>query len=111
MRKLLATLLFVPVMAHAEFWTGNNLYDRLSSSDVLERVQALGYVMGVYDVYVHVTFCPVNQSSITAGQIRDMAAGWLAANASTRHRNAEALLNDMFRQAWPCRNRNNKGSV
>ena len=111
MRKLLAALLFVPVMAHAEFWTGNNLYDRLTSSDVLERVQGLGYVMGVYDVYVNVTFCPSNQGNITAGQIRDMAAGWLAANAAIRNRNAEALLNDMFKQAWPCRNRNNKGSV
>lgn len=111
MRKLLVAFLFVPSMASAEFWTGNNLYDRLTSSDVIERVQALGYVMGVYDVYVHVTFCPNNQNSITAGQIRDMAAGWLSSNAATRNRNAEAILNDMFKQAWPCRNRNSKGST
>ena len=42
MKKLIAALLMMPAMAHAEFWTGNNLYDRLTSSDVLERVQGLG---------------------------------------------------------------------
>ena len=111
MKKLIAALLMVPTMASAEFWTGNNLYDRLTSSDALERVQGMGYVMGVYDVYVVVTFCPPNQSTITVGQINDMAIRWLSSNVSIRNRNAEALLNEMFKQAWPCRNRNNKGSV
>jgi len=62
MKKWLACLLFVPAMARAEFWTGNNLHDRLTSSEVSERIQALGYVMGVFDVYVNVTFCPGNRS-------------------------------------------------
>ena len=110
MKKWLACLLFVPAMARAEFWTGNNLHDRLTSSDVSERIQALGYVMGVFDVYVNVTFCPGNQTGITAGQIRDMAAAWLAANPTQRNRNAEALVNEAFKQAWPCRNRNNNNN-
>ena len=110
MKKWLACLLFVPVMARAEFWTGNNLYDRITSSEVSERIQALGYVMGVFDVYVNITFCPGSQSGITAGQIRDMAAAWLAANPTQRNRNAEALLNEIFKQAWPCKNRNNNNN-
>jgi len=110
MKKWLVCLLFVPAMARAEFWTGNNLHDRLTSSEVSERIQALGYVMGVFDVYVNVTFCPGNQTGITAGQIRDMAAAWLAANPTQRNRNAEALVNEAFKQAWPCKNRNNNGT-
>ena len=102
--------MFVPAMARAEFWTGNNLYDRITSSEVSERIQALGYVMGVFDVYVNITFCPGSQSGITAGQIRDMAAAWLAANPTQRNRNAEALLNEIFKQAWPCKNRNNNNN-
>ncbi len=54
MKKWLICLMFVPAMARAECWTGNNLYDRMTSSEVSERIQALGYVMGVFDVYVNV---------------------------------------------------------
>lgn len=105
MRKILATLLFVPAMAHAEFWTGNDLYNRLIDSDVMNKVHGIGYVMGVYDVYVNVTFCPATEVGITVGQIKDMAQAWLGANPSQRHRNAEVLVNEAFKQAWPCRNR------
>ena len=105
MRKLLAALLMLPALARAEFWTGNRLYERLTSAETTDRVQAMGYVMGVYDVYVNVTFCPGDQTSITVGQIRDMATAWLAANPVQRNKTAESLLNEVFKQAWPCRNR------
>ena len=105
MRKLLATLLFVPAMAHAEFWTGNDLHNRLSSSDSMERIHALGYIMGVYDAGVNAIFCPPNQSGISAGQIRDMTFAYLSQNPSVRHRTADAIIFEMFKQVWPCANR------
>lgn len=105
MKKWLVCLMFVPAMARAEFWTGNNLYDRLTSADVSERIQGMGYVMGVFDVYVNVTFCPGSQTGITVGQIRDMSIAWLGANPTQRHKTAESLVNEAFKQAWPCRNR------
>ena len=112
MKKWLVCLLFVPAMAHAEFWTGNNLYDRLTSSEAGERIQALGYVMGVYDVAVHVLFCPPgSETSITAGQIRDMTFNWLGNNPHRRNESAEKLVIEAYRQAWPCRNRNSRGNT
>ena len=112
MRKLLVTLLFIPVTANAEFWTGNRLYERLTSTDVSERVQALGYVMGVYDVAVHVLFCPPgSETNITAGQIRDMSTNWLANNPHRRNESAEKLVTEALRQVWPCKNRNNRGQI
>ena len=105
MKKLLATLLFLPSMVCAEFWTGNKLYERLTSSDVTDRVQAMGYVMGVYDVAVHALFCPGNETNITVGQVQDMARNWLANNAHRRNESAEKLVTEAFRQVWPCRNR------
>jgi hypothetical protein len=105
MKKLLVALLMVPAMAHAEFWTGNKLYERLTSHETTDRIQAMGYVMGVFDVYVNVTFCPGDQTSITVGQIRDMATAWLASNPAQRSKTAESLVNEAFKQAWPCRNR------
>ena len=106
MKKWLVCLLFVPAMARAEFETGNTLYTKMMDQSIGEKM----YVMGVFDVYVNVTFCPGNQTGITAGQIRDMASAWLAANPTQRNRNAEALLNEIFKKAWPCQNRGGGGT-
>lgn len=105
MRKLLVALLMLPAMAHAEFWTGNKLYERLTSSDMTDRIQAMGYVMGVYDVAVHALFCPGSETNITVGQVRDMAMNWLANNPHRRNESAEKLVTEAFKQVWPCRNR------
>ena len=105
MKKLLVALLMLPAMAHAEFWTGNKLYERMTSSDMTDRIQAMGYVMGVYDVAVHALFCPGNETNITVGQVRDMAMNWLANNPHRRNESAEKLVTEAFKQVWPCRNR------
>ena len=92
MRKLLIALLFVPTIAQAEFWTGNKLYERLSSTEVTDRIMGMGYVMGVYDVAVHALFCPPgSETNITAGQVRDMAFNWLGNNPHRRNESAEKL--------------------
>ena len=111
MKKWLICLMFVPAMARAEFWTGNDLYNRIISSEVTERIQAMGYVMGVYDVAVHAIFCPPgSETNITVGQIRDMARNWLANNPHRRNESAEKLVIEAFKQAWPCRNRGGGGT-
>ena len=110
MKKLLMALLMVPTMASAEFLTGNELYTRLTG-DLTDRMYALGYVVGVYDVNVHVTFCPRVETNITAGQVKDIALQYLNTNPSQRHRSAEILVREALRQVWPCANRNNKGSI
>lgn len=107
MKKLLLILLFIPSMARAEFWTGNDLLNRLNSTEYMERMQGLGYVMGVYDAYVHMFFCPGSETGITVGQISDMARQYLAINPNQRHRAAYILVRDSFKAAWPCANTNN----
>ena len=109
MRKLLAALLMVPAVASAEFLTGNDLYTRLTG-DLSDRMYALGYVVGVYDVNVHVTFCPRVETNITAGQVQDITIRYLSSNPGQRHRSAEILVRDALKQVWPCANRN-KGSI
>ena len=107
MKKLIVAGLFIPIICQAEFFTGNDLLTRLQSSSIVERSQALGYIQGVFDVYMHVTICPPQGgTTVTAGQIQDMVRSYLEANPSIRHRNAEALINDSLKQFWPCRNRN-----
>lgn len=106
MKKLLIALLMVPAMARAEFWNGNDLYSKLSSNETLERVQALGYVMGVYDAQVHIAFCPVTEQGINAGQVRDIVFQYLNVYPSQRHRQGYALIAEAFKAVWPCQNRN-----
>lgn len=110
MKKAIAALLFVPAMAHAEFFSGNDLLAKLQG-DVYDKVQSIGYVQGVFDVYVHVTFCPPNGGrDITAGQIQDMVRNYLTNHPAIRHKTAESLINDMFKQVWPCANRSGRGA-
>ena len=107
MRKLILVLgmALCATTVRAEFWTGNKLYERLTSTDMSDRIQAMGYVMGVYDVAVHALFCPGSESNITVGQVQDMAKNWLANNPHRRNESAEKLVIDAFKQVWPCRNR------
>jgi hypothetical protein len=105
MKKLIAMLLFVPAMAQAEFFSGNDLLNKMNG-DAYERMQAIGFVQGVFDVYVSVTFCP--PSNVTAGQIRDMIKNYLTNSPATRHKTAESLINEALKGVWPCQN--NRGN-
>lgn len=106
MKKLLVAMLMIPAMARAEFWTGNDLYAKLNSVEAFDRINGLGYVMGVYDAQVHVVFCPPTEQGMNAGQVKDMVLQYLAANPSQRHRQGYALVAESFRSVWPCANRN-----
>lgn len=105
MRKLLIALLMIPSLSRAEFFTGNDLL-RLLNGNISDQIQALGYVQGVFDVYLHVTICPPGGGgSITAGQIQDMIKNYLTNVPAVRHKTAESIINDALKQAWPCANR------
>ena len=106
MKKLLVALLMVPAIARAEFWSGNDLYAKLGSAEVTDRIQGLGYVMGIYDAQVHVIFCPPTEQGINAGQVKDMVYQYLNVYPGQRHRQAYALVSETFRAVWPCQNKN-----
>lgn len=112
MRKWLIVLLMIPALARAEFYTGNDLYNKQTDNEsALNRMLALGYIMGVYDVGVRAIFCPGRESGITAGQLNDMVKNWMYANPQHRHQSAEKLVLDIFKQTWPCANRNNRSAI
>jgi len=103
MKKLIASLLFVPCMASAEFMDGNGLLSRMNDSETVPRVAALGYVQGAADVYVGTKICmPKN---VTAGQARDVVKQYLEINPEKRHYSADSLVLNALAQVWPCANR------
>jgi len=89
--------------ARAEFFTGNDLATLLNSQSNSDRIQALGFIQGVFDVYVHVTICP--PANVTAGQLNDMIRNYLNNNPAIRHHTAERLINQALKQVWPCQQR------
>jgi hypothetical protein len=108
-KKWVAAVLMVPSIASAEFFSGNDILSKLDSSETMQRIHAMGFVQGVYDVYTSVTFCP--PAGVTAGQARDIARNFLYHNPAIRHKTAESLINEAFKQVWPCaNNRSGRGA-
>lgn len=101
MKKILVSMLFVPVMASAEFMDGNDLLNDMQSTEVIKRVFAMGYVAGVSDSHRSITHCP--PANVQLGQVKDMAEQYLIANPSIRHLSADLLVSDMLKKRWPCK--------
>lgn len=102
MKKLLVSLLFVPMMAHAEFETGNSLLSKLESTNVVERMFGVGYVIGVVDAYLNVVICP--PPNVNVGQITDMIKNYLQNTPAIRHRTADLIIADALKPIWACKN-------
>lgn len=107
MKKLLLVVAFVAcAKANAEFFSGNDLLSNINSTDALERMLALGYVMGVSDSGDSILHCA--PAGVTAGQVRDVVKGALIASPGTRHHSADSLVVKALRNVWPCKDK--KGS-
>jgi hypothetical protein len=103
---LLIAFLLSPGKADAGFLSGNDLLSRQNSTEVLDRMQALGYVMGVVDAYNEATICP--PANVTAGQFNDMTKNYLSNNPAIRHLPAELLISVALESVWPCKKQDNK---
>lgn len=107
MKKLIASILFVPSMAMAEFETGNKIYQHMTSNITGERMYAMGYVAGVFDAWQHVSHCPPS-NALTLGQVHDLVKNYLEFNPAIRHRTADVLIKEILQKTWPCANNNNQ---
>lgn len=108
MRRLkvgVAALMFMPLMACAEFYDGNKLLRELTG-DTAERLAALGYVAGVHDSHRTVSHC--TPDNVTLGQLTEMVVQFLQANPNIRHETADVLVSGMLQQVFPCRSNNNR---
>lgn len=101
-----ALALAANIPAQAEFWTGNDLMERLTSERSFHQGMALGYVMGVFDAGLQVTHCP--PANVTAGQISDMVLKTLRDLPEHRAMTADVIVNATLGLAWPCRSAGKK---
>lgn len=113
MKKLMLVLCVTlyATVARAEFETGNTLYAKMMDQSSGERMYVMGYVTGVFDAHQHINHCPPDGVNLTIGQITDIARQHLQQNPAIRHRTADVLIRDAFRNLWPCQNRGGGGGT
>lgn len=102
MKRLIGTLVLgMSFCAHAEFFTGNELYSKMNDTNsYFHQGVADGYIVGVYDALVNVTHCPPR--NVTVRQIKDMVRTHIENNPSTRHNTADSIISYVLTNAWPC---------
>ena len=101
MKALIAGLALMTGTAHAQFFSGNELLDRLNDTGTVKPMVALGYVMGALDSHFGVEICPPEQVQI--GQASDVIKQWLQTNPDKRHLPAALIVRVVLRNTWPCK--------
>jgi len=104
-RVALAALL-IAGSAHAEFISGNKLFDHLNG-EASDRIYAMGYIVGVFDTGRGVVHCP--PSGVTVGQVRDMVHNFLRSNPQDRNFSGDSIVNHVLKNVWPCANKPRSG--
>jgi hypothetical protein len=84
----------------AEFFDGNRLLAQCQSERLVDWADCLGYISGVHDALVTVSFC--TPSGATRGQIRDVVVAALIGAPAVRHHSADRIVTGALRAAWPC---------
>lgn len=102
MKKFLLTaaLLCGAAQAQSILYSGQDLYDRMTSNPVL----ANGYIAGVADSQSGVTIC-IPPSQVTLGQMSDMVKQTLERIPSERHLSADLYVRATLEKRWPCAKR------
>lgn len=100
MKAALLMLALLCGSVRAEFYTGNDLLQRLNSESLGERAAGIGYIMGVADTGHGVNYCPPEH--VTSGQIRDMVRNYLTNTPAVRHLAADSLVTHVIKSQWPC---------
>lgn len=125
MQRLIILLLLIFSLAAQAETTGNDLYSKLKSTDVSERLQGYAYLEGVLDsedwyltadiffsfdaknsnpkkfTIPHICF---GQNKVTFGQIRDIVQKYLEGHPEKRHIRAQVLIRFALMEDFACAN-------
>lgn len=100
MKILGAAALLACFSAHAEFWDGNRLLQRITANNYIEEMVAMGYIMGVHDVGQGGLHC--TPPNVQAGQLLDIMKNYLTNLPAERHLTADVLVTRALKLAFPC---------
>lgn len=109
-KYLIGAVVLASFAAHAEFFSGNDLLGKLDADNSVDRMVALGYIMGVADTTRGIEQC--SPEGVTAGQMRDMVRNHLVASPAVRHFTADLQVRYVLKTAWPCpKKKNSSGDI
>jgi hypothetical protein len=95
---VIAAAIAVSSMAHASFFTGNDLFEKLNSDT--DAAWGMMYIAGVADAGLGTEQC-APQNSILRQHV-DIVKQWLYANPTLRHYAASSIVTVSLQQAFPC---------
>jgi hypothetical protein len=95
-----ALALVVSTTASAQFYTGNDLLQRMDSDNQFHNMLAMGYVAGTFDMTRGEYHCA--PAEVTLGQVRDMVHNYLVNTPANRHMNGSVLVTLPLMSVWPC---------
>lgn len=97
-KRLILAAALVCGPAQAQFYTGNDLQERIRDGRLS---QVMFYVAGVHDANDKVLFCsPID---VTLGQVFDVVKRHLENKPEQRHFSGDLLITQALRAVWPCR--------
>lgn len=100
MKSIIAiTLALASTAASAEFYDGNELFKHMQG-DANNRVLAIGYVAGVFDLGRGEFHCAPERVSL--GQAYDIVRQSMTDRPSIRHMDASILVSAALMDVWPC---------
>ena len=108
MKKILVGLILVCGVAQAEYTNGNALLDRMSSFDAVDKMYALGYIVGGADTHENVNLCV--QNTVTKGQLYDVVHQFLRSKPQLRDLPADVLVLLALGEHWRCPQKGKKKS-
>ena len=97
-RFISIALLTVSTAASADFYSGNDLLERMQ--DPARAAIATGYVAGVSDMGAGEYHCA--PGDVTLGQVRDIVRQYLINTPANRHMSAAVLVTVPLMNTWPC---------
>ena len=108
-RVLIATaLLMSGAAAHADYVSGNSLFQNCTSRDATKQIDCLNQIFGaasgiriVSDVWELSVLCVPD--GVEASQMRDIVVRWLQRHPEKRHYTIGAVTLSALREAWPCK--------
>jgi len=97
-------LLFTSITAHAEFWTGTDLIQRLEEdqrgSANFRVGMATGYVIGVADSVAGILQCM--PSGISVKQVNQVVFNYMKSHPESWNQSADQLVVAALNATWPC---------
>ena len=102
-RFLITSLIAVSSVANAAYYSGNELYAKLTSKETSDRIMGLGYIAGVHDVMEGNAICA--PQGVTLGQLGDVVLKKLRSIPEHRHNSADSLVFVALTEAFPCKNK------